>query len=129
MHNHNRMIAVACAAVWIVAAGSAMAQQSVGHLEACTQKGWGFLDTLEFRFGTVNTCDRPVVNWFMSKGRSVLQGTVRPGGVFETEITSRSVIDRGWIFATCPVGYAPKPPVSEDNWDAIGKGNYSCVKE
>ena len=127
----RRTIEAGCVgALLVFGAGPAAAQQSVRHLEACLQKGWGFLDTLKFRFGTVNTCDKPVANWFMVKDGEVFRATVEPGGVFQTTITSRSTIEEGWIFAACPVGYSPDLAFADKkNWAAIGDSKYSCVKD
>src|SRR5262245_40464905 len=111
-----------------VDAGPLTAQERVPHVEACVQKAWGFLESLRYRFGTVNTCDKPIVVWLMMKDGRTIQRTVEPGDVFRTNISDKDDLADGWAFAACPAGHAPDVPITDENWDAIQNSKYACAR-
>lgn len=108
-----------------LAAAPAAAQQSVHHLEQCTR--WGYIDA-SGRFGTSNTCDRPVEIHFMTKGnqRAVVRA-LKPGEVFDTGLTRGQIEAGWWMFTTCPTGYASSIPFTPDNRESLIASTYQCV--
>jgi hypothetical protein len=117
--------ALAVLAVATLNVAPAAAQERQPHAEPCVQKGWGYLVFSGNRFGTVNTCAMSVINWFKMRDGDTIRHVVPPGEVFDTGL---ELIDRDWIFATCPEGYVPNPPFSENNWKVIEDSQYDCIK-
>jgi hypothetical protein len=97
---------------------------TVLHLERCTN--W---DYREDRFGTTNRCKEPVTIQFMLiSNQRIEQREVKPGEVFDTGL-SRMVVEDGWLFTTCPVGYSPSVPFLLENKDLLLPSQYDCVKK
>ena len=120
----------ACLCALLLTPATAAAQKSAQHAEECTEAGWGYLKSLRFEFGTVNSCSYAVTVWFKLKDQEAMQADVEPGQHFVTGLNIETFEPErqanGWLAATCPVGMVPSIAVSDDNWDAILESNYEC---
>ena len=90
--------------------------------------GWGFLVFHDDQFATVNVCTHPVAIWFMTRAGIKAEAVVTARGVFKTGLTVKEFDAQDWITAVCPEGHTPNPAFSEQNWDAILKSEYACVR-
>ena len=121
-----RLIVIAS---WVLIPCGASAQQSVPNAESCTRPTWGYLRSIDDEYGTFNICSYPIDVWFMAKSGQSKRSTVAAHGTFRTGFKFPA-FDRkkGWIATTCPGGYDPSVGVSNENWDAVLKSQYSCNK-
>ena len=108
--------------------GTAIAQQSLPHLEQCTPTDkWDFRNG---KFGVVNTCDKPVIIQFMSKfDERAVNVQIEPGGRFNTELDQKQKGSGWWVFTTCPVGYVSNVPFETKYLDTLIDGHYNCVRK
>lgn len=106
-------------------APQAAAQSSQPHAEDCMT--WGYMRDARYAFGGVNMCEQPVHVWFMMRGSNPIDATVDANTVFSSGIT-RDEYNGNWIAATCREGYEPNTPFTVENWDAILRSDYRCVR-
>jgi hypothetical protein len=119
------MIAAAAALLTVTASAA-----EKPNTEKCDHKGWGYLVFSDHHFGTTNVCAKTISVWFMDKSGSVVHADVKPGEVFDTGLgPSQFDESAGWAAASCPLGYAPSPAVSLDDWDTILDSKYRCLKK
>jgi hypothetical protein len=102
------------------------------HAEGCLQKTWGYLKETSYEYGALNTCAYPVAVWFKPRNGRVVQSTVGPGEYFRSGLTiDKFETDRrkaGWVGAVCQADEVPDRTISDNTWDAILGGKYSCRK-
>ena len=126
-----RVCIVVMAAFAIAAAAGLPAEaQQARHAEDCSEPGWGYLRSLEFRFGTLNTCGEAIHIWFKVRGRNSVDAEVEAGHTFDTGLTIADFEQErqanGWIAATCPAGTTPSIEFVDDNWDELLNSRYEC---
>ncbi len=103
------------------AAASVSAQQTMAHMEACTE--WGYFGD---QFGTRNSCGKPITILFMAfSDARVVARDVPPGGHFNSDATEPDMAN-SWMFTACPLGYVPSVRFSTENATAILASLYNC---
>lgn len=124
------LVLMSALAVASAAATEVRAQQPGDHAEECTEPSWGYLRSLSFNFGTINTCGEPINVWFKFRGDPAVMKRVEPGQTFDTGLSiaefEKERQSNGWIAATCPAGTIPSVEFNDDNWDQILKSRYEC---
>ncbi len=122
MPKYRRIASVV--ALWaclFLAAASVSAQQTMAHMEACTE--WDYFGG---QMGTRNSCSKPIAILFMAFGDArVIAQDVPPGGHFNSGATEPDLAN-SWMFTACPVGYVPSLRFSTENATAILESLYNC---
>ena len=114
-------LVVALWASLFLAATSVSAQQTMAHMEACTE--WGYFGG---QFGTRNSCSKPITILFMAFGDArVVAQDIPPGGHFNSGTTELDLAN-SWMFTACPLGYVPSVRFSTENATAILESLYNC---
>jgi hypothetical protein len=106
-----------CTAAW--------AQQTVPHLEKCTD--WNYQDGV---FGTTNSCSQPVAIQFMTRGnQQATTGNIGPKERFKTGLNKQQIDSGWWMFTACPVGYVSSITFVPGNKDTLIPSKYNCVRQ
>lgn len=117
-------MAIVAAVSWLSTPYGAGAQDTVPHVEACTD--W---DDVGGRFGTMNKCAGPIVIKFLAhRSNNLVEAVVLSGTRFDSGANSDDLVD-GWLFTACPSGYVPTVPFAPGNGDLILRSLYECVPQ
>ena len=67
-------------------------QQSLPHVESCTQPTWGYLRATDDAYGTVNMCSHAIEVWFVAKDGRASHGIAAPRKAFSTGLKSPAFV-------------------------------------
>ena len=89
------------------------------HMEHCTDWNYNSGD-----LGVDNSCEEIVSIQFQADIGPIIEGQLRPKERFRTGLSSRN-----YMTAACQQGYVSSVLFLKENWGAIARSQYHCVRE